>query len=228
MSDFSDFTDSQQYAPAPENASILTLRDRYDLYIDGSWVEPESGEYFDSFNPATGDKLAEVARANEADVDAAVQAARAAYEGEWGRMPAVERGKILFRLARIIQECSRELAVLETLDGGKPIRESRDIDLPLVASHFFYNAGWADKLEFAFPGRSVRSLGVCGQVIPWFGFIVSRFNRRSGFSSWGSEYCLWWEFNRGNLSESSRCRQSRFHWLYGCRKTNPTPARWDA
>ncbi len=167
MSDFSKFTDSNNDEAALENTSLVDLRERYDLYIDGGWLAPEEGEYMDTINPATGKKLAEVAVASVGDVDLAVQAARSAYEGEWGYMSGLERGKLLFRLARLIQERSREFAVLETLDGGKPIRESRDIDLPLVASHFFYHAGWADKLEFAFPGRSVRSLGVCAQVIPW-------------------------------------------------------------
>lgn len=167
MSDFSAFTESNSFAPALEITDLVQIRERYELYINGAWVEPVSGEYIDTFNPTTGEKLAEIAVANEIDVDLAVGAARDAYEGEWGRMPGAQRGKLLFRLARLIQECSRELAVLETIDGGKPIRESRDIDLPLVAAHFFYNAGWADKLEYAFPGRGVRSVGVCGQVIPW-------------------------------------------------------------
>lgn len=167
MSDFSQFTESNSFAPALESTDVVNIREHYHLYIDGEWVEPSGDNYFDTINPATGEKLSEIAEANQADVDLAVQAARAAYEGEWGAMSGAERGKLLYRLARIIQECSRELAVLETLDGGKPIRESRDVDLPLVAAHFFYNAGWADKLDFAFPGRSVRSLGVCGQVIPW-------------------------------------------------------------
>ena len=167
MSDFSLFTNSGSFAPAIESADIVTIRGKNDLYIDGGWVEPLSERYRDSLNPATGEKLSEIAVGNAADIDIAVAAARAAYEGDWGYMPGSERGKLLFRLARNIQECARELAVLETLDGGKPIRENNDVDIPLVASHFFYNAGWADKLEFAFPGRSVRSLGVCGQVIPW-------------------------------------------------------------
>jgi len=167
MNEFSEFTESNSFSASLENISDLGIRDSHDLYIDGTWVEPSEGNYFETFNPATGEKLSELAIAGKQDVDDAVKAARAAYEGEWGVMSGIERGKILFRFARIIQERSKELALLETIDNGKPIRESRGVDLPLVASHFFYNAGWADKLEFAFPGRSVRSLGVCGQVIPW-------------------------------------------------------------
>src|SRR5213076_2591328 len=118
-------------------------------------------------NPATEEKLAEIGSANEKDIDLAVKAARRAYKNEWSKMPGRERGKYLYRIARIIQEKSRELAVLETIDGGKPIRESRDVDLPLVAAHFFYHAGWADKLKYAFPGKTPQPLGVAGQIIPW-------------------------------------------------------------
>ena len=125
------------------------------------------GKYFESINPATEEKLTEIAEADARDVDRAVKAARRAYEKVWSKMPGRERGKYLYRIARIIQEKSRELAVLETMDGGKTIKESRDVDLPLVAAHFFYYAGWADKLKYAFPGRTPRPLGVAGQIIPW-------------------------------------------------------------
>lgn len=153
--------------PAPESASHIQLNTHYDLFINGAWVKPSNGVYFDSINPANEQKLAEIAHASEADVDQAVQAARNAYENVWSKLSGKERGKYLFRIARIIQEKARELAVIETLDGGKSIRESRDIDIPLAANHFFYYAGWADKLEFAFPNRRVESLGVAGQIIPW-------------------------------------------------------------
>ncbi|HLV91188.1 MAG: aldehyde dehydrogenase family protein [Acidimicrobiales bacterium] len=156
-----------EYAPSREATDLVEIEDRYGLFIDGEFREPKSGRWFDTINPATEEKLATVAEAGEQDVNAAVAAARAAFEGPWGRMSSTERSKHLFRIARMIQERSRELAVLEVLDGGKPIREARDIDLPLVAAHFFYYAGWADKLEYAFPGAKPRPLGVAGQVIPW-------------------------------------------------------------
>ncbi len=156
-----------EYASSRESAEIAPLEDRYGLFIDGKFVKPKSGNYFPTINPATEEQLAEVAEAGVADVDDAVVAARRAYTEVWGPMPGAERAKYVFRIARMIQERSRELAVLETLDGGKPIKESRDVDLPLVASHFFYYAGWADKLEYAFPGVRPRPLGVAGQVIPW-------------------------------------------------------------
>jgi len=161
------FGDRWDYAPAPESNSYIKLRDRYGLFIGGDFVKPKSGKYFDSINPATEEKLAEIADANAKDVAAAVSAARRAHGGVWGKMSGRERGKYLFRIARLIQEKSRELAIIETMDGGKTIKESRDIDLPLVAAHFFYYAGWADKLQYAFPGRTARSLGVAGQIIPW-------------------------------------------------------------
>lgn len=153
--------------PAPESASHIQLKSQYDLFINGQWVKPSNGVYFDSINPATEETLAKVAHASEEDVDQAVKAARHAYEHVWSKLSGKERGKYLFRIARIIQEKARELAVIETLDGGKSIRESRDIDVPLAANHFFYYAGWADKLEYAFPNRKVESLGVAGQIIPW-------------------------------------------------------------
>jgi aldehyde dehydrogenase (NAD+) len=156
-----------QYAPAPESTEIVTLRPSYGLYIDGRFVEPAEHGSFATINPATEATLAEVAEGGQADVDAAVRAARAAFEGPWGKMTGGQRAKYLFRIARIIQERAREFAVLETLDNGKPIRESRDVDVPLAAAHFFYHAGWADKLAYAGLGLAPRPLGVAGQVIPW-------------------------------------------------------------
>ena len=149
-----DFGDRWDYAPAPEAHGYIELKARYELFINGRFVRPKSGRYFDSINPATEEKLAEIADANARDVDLAVTSARRAYHNVWGKMPGRERGKYLYRIARLIQEKSRELAVLESMDGGKTIKESRDIDLPLVAAHFFYHAGWADKLQYAFAGRS--------------------------------------------------------------------------
>ncbi|REK09204.1 MAG: aldehyde dehydrogenase family protein [Actinobacteria bacterium] len=156
-----------EYATSREATDILDLEDKYGLFIDGEFVKPKSKSYFPSINPATEETIAEVAEAGEADVDAAVSAARRAHTEVWGPMPGAERAKHIFRIARMIQERGRELAVLETLDGGKPIKEARDVDIPLVAGHFFYYAGWADKLEYAFPGIRPESLGVAGQVIPW-------------------------------------------------------------
>ncbi len=161
------FNQGWSYAPAPESASHVKLKDRYDLFIGGQFVKPTSGKYFDTINPANEEKLAKVAEANTADVDKAVKAARTAYDKTWKKMPAKERGKYIYRIARMIQERARELAVIETMDGGKPIKESRDVDIPLVANHFFYYAGWADKLQYAFPNRIPQPLGVAGQIIPW-------------------------------------------------------------
>ncbi|MGZ5022469.1 MAG: aldehyde dehydrogenase family protein, partial [Chthoniobacterales bacterium] len=161
------FGDRWSYAPAPESNSYIQIKKRYPLFIDGKFVAPHSGKYFPSINPATEGKLAEIAECDAHDVDRAVKAARRAYNNVWSKMPGRERGKYLYRIARLIQEKARELAVLETMDGGKTIKESRDIDLPLVAAHFFYYAGWADKLQYAFPGRTPRPLGVAGQIIPW-------------------------------------------------------------
>ena len=161
------FDGGWQYDPAPESTDHVRLEKRYGLFIDGKFVAPEKGRYFDTINPATEDRLARVAEAGESDVDRAVKAARKAYAGAWGKMKPAERGKYIYRIARIIQERAREFAVIESLDGGKPIRESRDVDIPLAAAHFFYYAGWADKLEYAFPGRTARPLGVAGQIIPW-------------------------------------------------------------
>ena len=162
-----DFDTGWHYDPAPESPELAKLNDSYDLFIDGKFVKPSSGKYFDTTSPSSHKTLAKVAEADKRDVAKAVTAARKAYEGTWSRLRPSERGKYLFRIARVIQERSRELAVTESLDGGKPIRESRDIDLPLVAAHFFYHAGWADKLSYAFPGRKVSPLGVAGQIIPW-------------------------------------------------------------
>ena len=160
-------TESWDYAPSLEGTSHIQLNKKYDLFIDGKWVKPKSGKYFTTVNPANEEVLAEVAHANEADVDLAVKAARKAYNTVWSKMAPSERAKYIYRIARLMQERAREFAVIETLDAGKTIRESRDIDVPLACNHFFYYAGWADKLEYAFPNRKVDSLGVAGQIIPW-------------------------------------------------------------
>ncbi len=156
-----------EYAPAPESRAVVDLASSYGLFINGQFTAGVSASSFKTINPATEEVLAEVTEASEADVDHAVAAARRAYERVWSAMPGRERGKYLFRIARLVQERSRELAVAESLDNGKPIRESRDTDLPLVAAWFFYYAGWADKLEFAGRGADPQPLGVAGQVIPW-------------------------------------------------------------
>jgi aldehyde dehydrogenase (NAD+) len=155
------------YAPAPEARDIVSLEERYGLFVGGELVEPRSGEWYTTISPADEEPLAEVAQAGPEDVAAAVDAARGAFENGWSSLAPAERAKYLFRIARILQERSRELAVLESLNGGKPIKESRDVDLPLAAAHFFYYAGWADKLEYAFPNRRPRPVGVAGQIIPW-------------------------------------------------------------
>ncbi|MEK9519029.1 aldehyde dehydrogenase family protein [Streptomyces sp. adm13(2018)] len=155
-----------EYAPAPESRSVVDIAPSYGLFIDGEFVEAADGKVFKTVSPATEEVLSEIAQAGAEDVDRAVKAARKAFE-KWSALPGSERAKYLFRIARIIQERSRELAVLETLDNGKPIKETRDADLPLVAAHFFYYAGWADKLDHAGYGRNPRPLGVAGQVIPW-------------------------------------------------------------
>jgi aldehyde dehydrogenase (NAD+) len=156
-----------EYAPAPESRDVVRLQDRYGLFIGGEFVEPKSGRWFPTIDPSTEQVLAEVAEAGEEDVDLAVAAARHAYGDGWRELPGSERAKYLFRIARVLQERSREFAVLESMNGGKPIKESRDVDLPLAAAHFFYYAGWADKLEYAFPALDPRPIGVAGQVIPW-------------------------------------------------------------
>jgi aldehyde dehydrogenase (NAD+) len=154
------------YAPAPEATDHIRIQPRYGLFVGGRMVEPHSKKRFPTINPATEQKLAEVAEADEVDVDRAVEAAGKAFTS-WSRLTPARRARYLFRISRLIQERARELAVVETMDGGKPIKESRDVDIPLSAAHFFYYAGWADKLEWAFPNRRVRPLGVAGQVIPW-------------------------------------------------------------
>jgi aldehyde dehydrogenase (NAD+) len=159
--------DKFEYAPAPESREIVDIKPAYGLFINGEWVDSAGEDRHKSVNPATEEVLAEIAFATSADVDRAVRAARHAYDTVWGPMPGRDRAKYLFRIARLIQERSRELAVLESIDNGKPIRESRDVDLPLVAAHFFYYAGWADKLPYAGFGPGPKPLGVAGQVIPW-------------------------------------------------------------
>jgi aldehyde dehydrogenase (NAD+) len=155
------------YSPAPESRAIVNIASSYGLFIGGEFVEPDDGETFKTINPASEEVLAEISEAGTRDIDRAVAAARKAYDGVWASMPGKERAKYLFRIARIIQERARELAVLESLDNGKPIKESRDVDLPLVAAHFFYYAGWADKLEHAGFGANPKPIGVAAQVIPW-------------------------------------------------------------
>ncbi|NCF60715.1 MAG: aldehyde dehydrogenase family protein [Gammaproteobacteria bacterium] len=161
------FDGGWEYSPAPESTDHIKVEKKYELFIGGDFVKPESGKYFNTINPATEERLSRVALANDADVDKAVKAARKAYRGPWSRMKPADRGKYIYRIARIIQERAREFAAIESLDGGKPIREARDVDVPLASAHFFYYAGWADKLEYAFPGRKVRPMGVAGQIIPW-------------------------------------------------------------
>ena len=153
------------FAPAPEGTDHFEIKSQYDLFIGGKWVK--SKDRFATTNPATDKVLSEVALAGKKEVNQAVRAARQAYEGEWGKMSGADRGKCLFRIARLLQERAREFALVESMDGGKPIRESRDVDVPLAAAHFFYHAGWADKLSYAFPGAEVSPIGVVGQVIPW-------------------------------------------------------------
>ena len=150
-----------EYAPALESTSILNLQSDYKLFINGTYTAAKAGKRFTTVNPSTGEAIASVSYADLVDVNSAVAAARAAYTKVWGKMPAAERGKYLFRIARLLQERAREFAVLETLDNGKPIRESRDTDIPLAAAHFFYHAGWADKLDYAGLGTNPKPLGVC-------------------------------------------------------------------
>ncbi len=155
------------YSPSLESTSHVQIKKKYDLFIDGKWVKPSSGKYFKTINPANEESLAEIAHANEADVDKAVKAARKAYDEVWSKLSGAERAKYIYRIARLMQERAREFAVIETLDAGKSIRESRDVDVPLACNHFFYYAGWADKLSYAFPNRTIESIGVAGQIIPW-------------------------------------------------------------
>tara|TARA_B100000965_G_C19559026_1_gene743605 strand:- start:253 stop:1728 length:1476 start_codon:yes stop_codon:yes gene_type:complete len=160
------FDTTWTYAEAPESTSHIELKKKYDLFIDGKFQTPASKKYFKTINPATEEVIAEVAEASEKDIDKAVKAATKAL-APWQKLEGKERGKYLFRIARLIQERAREFAVIETLDGGKPIKEARDIDIPLAAAHFFYYAGWADKLKYAFPNANVEPIGVAAQIIPW-------------------------------------------------------------
>jgi len=162
-----DFKGDWNYAPAPEDTKHINLQKQYELFIDGKFVKPAKGKYFDTINPATEQVIAKVAEADESDVNKAVKAAKNAYDKVWSKMPAKEKGKYIYRIARMIQERAREFSVIETLDGGKPIRESRDVDVPLAANHFFYYAGWADKLDYATPNRTAKPYGVAAQIIPW-------------------------------------------------------------
>ncbi|WP_372635819.1 aldehyde dehydrogenase family protein [Fodinibius sp.] len=162
-----NFDGPWKYDEAPQSTGAVEIKDQYELFIGGTFREPEKGRYMTSINPATEEPLASIAEATQQDVVEAVRAARKAFEKRWSVLEASERGKYIFRLARMIQERSREFAIIESMDGGKPIRESRDVDIPLAAAHFFYYAGWADKLEYAFPGRKAEPLGVAGQIIPW-------------------------------------------------------------
>ncbi|MEC9050066.1 MAG: aldehyde dehydrogenase family protein [Candidatus Neomarinimicrobiota bacterium] len=155
------------YSPAPESTDHIQLKDQYDLFINGQFNPAVNGKYFDTINPSNEKKIAEVAEAGKADIEKAVASSQKAYEKTWSKMHPKERGKYIYRIARLLQERAREFSVIETMDGGKPIRESRDVDVPLAAAHFFYHAGWADKLEYAFPGRVAEPLGVVGQIIPW-------------------------------------------------------------
>src|SRR3954466_3186215 len=162
-----EFGSAWDYAPAPEAPDHVRIDPKYGLFIGGRWVTPRSGKFFPTISPSTEQVLSEVAEANAQDVDDAVKAAREAYDKYWSKMRGADRAKYIFRIARAIQEKARELAIVESMDGGKPIKESRDVDIPLAAAHFFYHAGWADKLDYAFQGRRVRPLGVAGQIIPW-------------------------------------------------------------
>lgn len=155
------------YSPAPESTDHIQLKDQYDLFINGEFIPAVDRKYFDTINPSNEKKIAEVAEAGKADIEKAVASAQKAYKKTWSKMHPKERGKYIYRIARLLQERAREFSVIETMDGGKPIRESRDVDVPLAAAHFFYHAGWADKLEYAFPGRVAEPLGVVGQIIPW-------------------------------------------------------------
>ena len=158
---------SWDYSPSLESTSHITILPKYELFINNEWVKPSSKKYFKTTNPANEEVLSEIAWANDADVDLAVKAARNAYNDVWSKTTPKERSKYIYRIARLMQEQARELSVIETLDAGKPIRESRDIDVPLACNHFFYYAGWADKLEYAFPNQPMEALGVAGQIIPW-------------------------------------------------------------
>ena len=161
-----DFQGLWQYDAAPEDKKQVKIAPQYNHFINGKFTPSSTGEYFDTINPATEEKLSELALGSVEDVDKAVKAAKKAQK-DWAKLPGKERGKYLYRIARLIQERARSFSVIETLNGGKPIRESRDVDVPLAAAHFFYYAGWADKLDYAFPNRKTKPLGVAGQIIPW-------------------------------------------------------------
>ena len=161
-----DLHKNWNYSGAPESTSHISLKDKYDLFIDGSFIKPNSRKYFNTINPANNEVIAQIADANKKDVNLAVKSARKAFK-TWSKIKPRERGKYIFRIARMIQERAKEFAIIESMDGGKPIRESRDVDIPLAANHFFYYAGWADKLEYAFPNKTTQPLGVAGQIIPW-------------------------------------------------------------
>jgi aldehyde dehydrogenase (NAD+) len=156
-----------EYSPSLESTDHVKIQSKYNLFIGGKFVEPHSKRWFETINPANEETLAHIAEGDAEDVDRAVKEARRAYDKVWKKLPVSERAKYIFRIARLIQEKSRSLAVVETMNGGKPIKESRDVDIPLAAAHFFYYAGWADKLEYAFPNRNVSPVGVAGQIIPW-------------------------------------------------------------
>ncbi|MEZ4825195.1 MAG: aldehyde dehydrogenase family protein [Bacteroidia bacterium] len=162
-----NFNTRWEYAPAPESSDHIHLLPQYNHFIGGKFVQPAEGGYFPTFNPSNGRIIASIAEGSAADIDKAVKEARKAYDKYWARMSPSDRGKYIFRIARMIQERAREFAIIESMDGGKPIRESKTVDIPLAAAHFFYYAGWADKLEYAFPNRRHSALGVAGQIIPW-------------------------------------------------------------
>lgn len=162
-----EFNGDWNLSPALESTDHIDLKDKYGLFINGVFLEPLSNKYFSTINPSNENKISLIAEAGYEDINLAVKSAKDAYENVWSKMPAKERSKYIYRIARLIQEKAKELAVIETLDGGKPIRESRDVDVPLAAAHFFYYAGWADKLDYAFPNRNPKSIGVVGQIIPW-------------------------------------------------------------
>ena len=162
-----ELNDNWDYSSSLEAINHIQLKKKYNLFIDGKWIAPSKNIYFKTINPANEETLAEIASASKEDVDLAVKAARKAYNNVWSKMPASERAKYIYRIARLMQERAREFAVIESLESGKTIRESRDVDIPLACNHFFYYAGWADKLDYAFPNRKIESLGVAGQIIPW-------------------------------------------------------------
>ena len=162
-----ELNENWDYSSSLEAINHIQLKKKYNLFIDGKWIAPSKNNYFKTINPANEETLAEIASASKEDVDLAVKAARKAYTNVWSKMPASERAKYIYRIARLMQERAREFAVIESLESGKTIRESRDVDIPLACNHFFYYAGWADKLDYAFPNRKIESLGVAGQIIPW-------------------------------------------------------------